>query len=670
MKFYLVIILSLACLVGYCNSSKIDSLVSELNKKTADTSRISIFNQLANEYRSDGNYDSTIIMANQALALSIKLLNEKGKATAYGILGAAYYHKALYPQALHNNFLSLKIKQNLNDKKGVAALYNNIGNVYREIENYKDAIDYFNKSIEIKRELKDEKGIAASYINIGNVYAKQSKHDEALNFYQKSLIIKKKLNDLKGVSILYNNLGIINNEQGLHERKNKHFAKADSFFNAATLKYQNAIDIKEKLKDKTGLANAYCNMGNSYCNLNNTKSAEKCLNKSLELSSEVSNLEDLKNVYHAFSVLDSMNANYKSAYINYKKYTIYRDSINNEENTKKSVQEKIQYEFDLKEKETKLIQEKKDVINLKEKQKQFMFLIFTSVGLLVVAVFAFIMFNRFKLTKKQNSIIKTQKLLVEEKHKEITDSINYAERIQRSLLASKKMLDENLKDYFILFKPKDIVSGDFYWATSIGSVIDKKFVLVTADSTGHGVPGAIMSIVNIASLKEAIVQGIQSPDLILNETRRLVIENLKNDGSAEGGKDGMDASLICVDFKNYKMTCACANNPIWIVRQGELIEIKPDRMPIGKHDKDFTPFNLHSFDLQKEDVIYTLTDGYPDQFGGNNGKKFKTKQLQEILVSISSEPMETQKRKLEKRFDQWRGNLEQVDDVCVIGIRI
>ena len=269
--------------------------------------------------------------------------------------------------------------------------------------------------------------------------------------------------------------------------------------------------------------------------------------------------------------------------------------------------------------------------------------------------------------ESKNLEINNQRQILEEKHKEITDSINYAERIQRSLLASKKMLDDNLNDYFVLFKPKDIVSGDFYWATTLSN---GNFVLVTADSTGHGVPGAIMSIVNIASLKEAIVQGIQSPDLILNETRHLVIENLKNDGSEEGGKDGMDASLICIDFGNNEMTCACANNPIWIVRHGELIEIKPDRMPIGKHDKDTTPFRLHTFNLQKGDSIYTLTDGFPDQFGGINGKKFKTKQLQEILMSISNEPMATQKQKLDSAFDQWKGNLEQVDDVCVIGIRV
>ena len=280
-----------------------------------------------------------------------------------------------------------------------------------------------------------------------------------------------------------------------------------------------------------------------------------------------------------------------------------------------------------------------------------------------------------KVEERTSEVIE-QKQLIEEKHKEITDSINYAERIQRALLASKKMLDENLNDYFILFKPKDVVSGDFYWATKLSN---NNFVLVNADSTGHGVPGAIMSIVNIASLKEATLQGITSPELILNETRRLVIENLKNDGSAEGGKDGMDGSLLSFDFKNNILNCASANNPIWVIRnvsssqvenKKELIEIKADRLPIGKHDRDNIPFTLHTLNLQKGDVVYTLTDGFPDQFGGTNGKKFKHKQIQNLLLEMANEPMEIQKQKLNDVFDNWKGNLEQIDDVCLIGIRV
>ena len=281
---------------------------------------------------------------------------------------------------------------------------------------------------------------------------------------------------------------------------------------------------------------------------------------------------------------------------------------------------------------------------------------------------------------EQKVEIQNQMNLIEEKHKEITDSINYAERIQRSLLASESLLNAHLNDYFILFKPKDIVSGDFYWAAcaeaSAANGGKGQFILVTADSTGHGVPGAIMSILNIACLDKAVTKGIERPDLILNETRGLIINHLKNDGSVDGGKDGMDGSLLSFDFTNKLadgagiLHCASANNAVWIIRNKELIEIKADRMPIGKHEKDNEPFTLNTFYLKKGDVVYTSTDGFADQFGGAKGKKFKQKQLQELLLSISDLSMEEQKQKLNDIFDTWKGNLEQVDDVCLIGLRI
>jgi ligand-binding sensor domain-containing protein/serine phosphatase RsbU (regulator of sigma subunit) len=274
---------------------------------------------------------------------------------------------------------------------------------------------------------------------------------------------------------------------------------------------------------------------------------------------------------------------------------------------------------------------------------------------------------------KQKQIAEKQKEIVEEKHREITDSINYAERIQRSFLATKELLDENLKDYFVFFQPKDVVSGDFYWATKLSN---GNFVLVTADSTGHGVPGAIMSIANIACLKESVTKGFTEPHEILNETRKLVIDYLKNDGSTEGGKDGMDASLVSFDFQHKKLIFAAANNPVWIVRPstglglGEIIEFVPDKMPVGKHDKQDIPFKSNQVELKSGDLVYTLTDGLPDQFGGEKGKKFMYKKLKELLISIAHEPMEMQKKKLNKAFFDWKGDLEQVDDVCVIGVRV
>ncbi|MBI3135987.1 MAG: SpoIIE family protein phosphatase [Bacteroidetes bacterium] len=278
---------------------------------------------------------------------------------------------------------------------------------------------------------------------------------------------------------------------------------------------------------------------------------------------------------------------------------------------------------------------------------------------------------------EQKNEAEYQRHLVEEKHKEITDSINYAERIQRSFLATKDLLDENLKAYFVFFQPKDVVSGDFYWATKLPN---NHFALVTADSTGHGVPGAIMSILNITCLEKAVQEEkLVDPGDILNHARLNIIDRLKKDGSKEGGKDGMDASLVCLDLKNKKLNYAAANNPVWIVRQTasiadspghEIIECEPDKMPVGKHDKQHIPFTSKQIDLQNGDVIYALTDGLPDQFGGEKGKKFMYKRLKEFLISIAEYPMDIQREKLKNAFFDWKGDLEQVDDVCVIGIKI
>lgn len=270
-----------------------------------------------------------------------------------------------------------------------------------------------------------------------------------------------------------------------------------------------------------------------------------------------------------------------------------------------------------------------------------------------------------KVIERTEEVVR-QRHIVEEKHKEITDSINYAERIQRSFLATKELLDENLKDHFVFFKPKDIVSGDFYFAEKL---TNNNFLLATADSTGHGVPGAIMSLLNITSLEKAIENQDQPSD-ILNTTRKIIIERLKKDGSAEGGKDGMDCSVICFDFKKKKIIVSAANNPVWIVRGSETIEIKPDKMPVGKHDKQDVSFTQQTIDIKKGDVIYTLTDGFSDQFGGSLGKKFMSKKLRELLSKNAHLPMEEQRTILENTFISWVGDLEQIDDVTLIGVRV
>lgn len=257
--------------------------------------------------------------------------------------------------------------------------------------------------------------------------------------------------------------------------------------------------------------------------------------------------------------------------------------------------------------------------------------------------------------------------IIEQKNHEITDSMHAAKRIQHVLMASDSVLNKNLPEYFVLYKPKDIVSGDFYWA----SMVDNKFVMITADCTGHGVPGAFMSLLNITFLNEAIVEKkINSPEKILDYVRSQIINSLNPEGSEFESKDGMDAVLCVYDFKGMWLRFACANNPVWVYRNNDFIRFKPDKMPVGMHYGEQKPFTSHTLGLRKGDIVYTFTDGFADQFGGIDGKKLKYKALKELLLSVQSKPMAEQKKILEETFDKWKGDLEQVDDVLIIGVRV
>ena len=280
-----------------------------------------------------------------------------------------------------------------------------------------------------------------------------------------------------------------------------------------------------------------------------------------------------------------------------------------------------------------------------------------------MAVYIFNLLTAFTTIIGVITIFKTElsdsRELILEKNKEIIDSINYARRIQYTLLAHENFLEENLVEHFVYFKPKDIVSGDFYWAGKH----DNRFYLASCDSTGHGVPGAFMSLLNISFLNEAINEkNIEEPHLIFNHVRKQLIENISKDG----GQDGMDAILVCIE--GNKVTYAAANNSPVIIKNKQLITLEADKMPIGKGEKEDS-FMLRSIELEKGDLLFLYTDGYADQFGGPKGKKFKYKALNNLLLGYSGESMEKQKELLSKHFEDWRGKLEQIDDVCVIGIK-
>ena len=319
------------------------------------------------------------------------------------------------------------------------------------------------------------------------------------------------------------------------------------------------------------------------------------------------------------------------------------------------------------------------------------------------------MIKRLRITRQQKEIIEEQKEVVEiqkkevdiaydqleEKNREILDSINYAKRIQSAILPPAKLVKEYLKESFILYLPKDIVAGDFYWMESYAKASDsagaeRGVLFAAADCTGHGVPGAMVSVICNNGLNRSVREyGLTDPGQILDKTREIVIQEFNPEASGEEEvKDGMDIALCSIE--GMTLTYAGANNPLWIIRKGEvletkasaetslnyyeefncsLIQVKADKQPIGKFI-DPKPYTSHSFDLKSGDLIYVFSDGYVDQFGGEKGKKFKPSNFRKLLLSIDNMSMEKQKQLLESSFNEWKGDLEQIDDVCVIGVRV
>ncbi len=281
----------------------------------------------------------------------------------------------------------------------------------------------------------------------------------------------------------------------------------------------------------------------------------------------------------------------------------------------------------------------------------------------MVIVFSGFLFNRFRLTQKQKAIIEKQNKIVEEKNKDITDSISYAKHIQDATLPAKELKYRLFPDGFVLFKPKDIVSGDFYWFAESG---DHKFI-AAADCTGHGVPGAMVSVVCSNALNRAVREfNLTVPGMILDKVRELVLDSFTRSES-DNVKDGMDISLCAISKSG--MSWAGANNPIWLVQNGKIKEIKGDKQPIGKADAPM-PFTTHDVQCSKGDTVYIFSDGYADQFGGVKGKKMKNKLLEDYILSIQNITMPEQEKFLDKKFEEWKGNLGQVDDVLVIGFRV
>ena len=698
-KLFYITFFVLLSLHGFAQNSKIDSLQNAVEKESLDTNTLITLNELSIELYSVGKYEEALHFAEKAKQTANKLVSKsknrivilvlkKALARTHNTIGNIYSDQGIYPDALQNYFTSLKIKEEIGDKKGIASAYNNIGIVYKTQGNYTDALNSYKASLKIKERLGDKQGIASSYNNIGNIYHIQGDFAKALENYSNSLQLFKEIDFKPGITSLYNNIGGVYFNQA-EEEPNK--TKKNLLFSNARDNYNASLALFEAISDKRGVVASLINIGTIELKQKNIAKAKEYSNRAFSLSKYDERGEILKDVYNLLAQIETSVGNYKLAFDYYKVFIQLRDSIFNEENTKKTVQMQMQFGFDKKMAADSIAnakaQELKEVeiakqraeIKIKKNQQYALF-----GGLFLVLVFAGFMYNRFTVTRKQKQIIELQKHeveqqkeIVEEKNKEITDSIQYAKRIQNAILPPIKLVKEHLPQSFIVYKPKDIVAGDFYWMESLsavhssppkafGTVHSELILFAACDCTGHGVPGAMVSVVCNNGLNRSVREhGITDPGKILDKTREIVIQEFEK--SDDVVKDGMDISICTLQGNILKW--AGANNPLWFIRNNEFIEYKPNKQHIGKIENP-KPFITHTIELMKNDTLYIFTDGYQDQFGGQNGKKFKSSKLKELLISIQDKNMDEQQEIINQTFELWKGNSQQIDDVCIIGVRI
>ncbi|MBL4593611.1 MAG: tetratricopeptide repeat protein [Flavobacteriales bacterium] len=643
---------------------EIDSLTSLLGNASDDTTKINLRYQIGEtawlfrtSYWDSISNDCIQLMAKPTVSDQEKEAYRNSLAATFNNTGFIYNNQGEVSQALKYFFRSLKLYEDLVDGQGIARASNNIGLIYHEQGNIPMALKYYHKSLKIREKLGNKRGIANSLNDIGFIYESQKNVPMALMYLRRSLTIYQELGEKQGVASSSNSIGVIQQRQGeINEAKELH---------------EQALIIQEEIGDKDRITHSLNNIAEIALIQGDVKLAERYAARSLKLSKELGFPSPISNASKILSAISKKSGNYKIGWEHFEVFIKMRDSARSQETEKAVVEQEMKYEYEkiaLKDsledaqiqavKDSK-IKEQNAIIKQDRTQKIALY-----GGLILMVVLILFGVKAYQQKKKDNLLIHNQKLEVEEKNKEITDSITYAKRIQEAILPSTSELDKYLKNGFVLFKPKDIVAGDFYWLEVINDVV----YYAAADCTGHGVPGAMVSVVCHGALNRAVREfKLTEPAQILDKVRELVIETFKT--SKDDVKDGMDIALCALNFKTNLLNFSGANNSLYIISNGKVDEIKADKQPIGRYVTS-EPFTNHQIQLNKGDSIYVFTDGYADQFGGPKGKKFKYEPFRTMLLNNQDKDMNEQKELLDTQFEKWKGDLEQVDDVCVIGVKI
>ena len=531
----------------------------------------------------------------------------------------------MYSEAINHFTTSLDLNRQNNNLNGVKSLEYNIGLIYADMEDYQNALAHFNDGLKSARQLKQKEGIYSGLMNKATALKNLSAYQESIDNINEALTYAQELNNLRMVRTCYGMLAENYELLGDSENTMKYFdlfASIDKHLKASQIK-----EIEQETQKQVKQAKS------------EQLQTEQTLNKTSD------ELQKTQKTLHETEVI------------------------------------KKQQELQLEVKELAI---RKQEAELKNKQLILLGILFISS---LVLIFTILVLRQFRAKKKANKLlqqqnkkinqqkaeIEAQRDLAHEQKKDITDSIEYAKRIQSALLPPLSFIKRNLPEHFILFKPRDIVSGDFYWMMNKNG----KIIIAAADCTGHGVPGAFMSMLGTAFLNEIVNKIIENKHVyslqaneILNQLRSYIIDSLHQSEANNESKDGIDMSLCIIDSEKQKLQFSGAHNPLYIIKNNKLQVIKGDRMPVSIHKKADVPFTNHEIDFSQDDIIYMFSDGFYDQIGGPNDRKFMSRKFQELLLDIHKNPMEQQKEILNKTLEDWRGDNIQLDDILVIGIKL
>jgi serine phosphatase RsbU (regulator of sigma subunit) len=549
-------------------------------------------------------------------------------------------------EAFNVNKQLISIAEELNDAELMANAYSRMGRLFYRIDDTEKSLFYYQKALKLFKQKNNLAGIEKTYCQLGDCYTNKSHYDLAIECYERGLEVNKqtsdpeqKVNFLVGIGNVYYNLD--NNEKALYFYKE---ALANSFE-----------------KDNNFIKN---NIASVLMNMDRYKEAKPYLLEFYYLST----VPDDKAV-GAFNLAQTYEqlGDYNSAMDFMDIYVRINDSLNSARYSSNLSEIEAKYRNEKQEEQNILLNER-----LKRKSLQIYFAL---AAILLLSVLAFFIFRGLRQKNKankalaeKNKIIHEKSIIVAEQHKDITDSIKYAQRIQKAILPPDRLWSSILPQSFVFYQPKDILSGDFYWIEDT-----PEFIFIgAADCTGHGVPGALMSIVNYNLLNKAVLErGLTDAGSILDSVNKSLTQSLHQTFQESAMRDGMDISLCVINKATRQMNYAGAYNSIYIVRNNEIKELMPDKQPVGAFMEDnIKPFTNQYFQLSDQDVVYMFSDGYADQFGGPKGKKYKYKKMQALLLENHQKPFAVQKAIAAASINEWKGNLEQVDDILLLGFRL